>query len=242
MGQRGIVETVAAEEKGGSVSSRRTGSVAAVAVAIALAVVVVSLALAPKPADAATRVVTKNFSKPASILMPAGAVPSDCSSEPTTGPATPYPSKIGVNAFPKGSRVLDVNIRLEDYSHTFPDDVDVLLVHGTRNLVVLGDAGGNNEVNNITLTLDDEATNGFLPGTDQLVSGRFKPSNYEDVVPDSFPAPAPPPSPESTLLLSTFDGQSPNGAWNLFVFDDGSSDCGQFGGGWSIKITARVPA
>ncbi len=61
-------------------------------------------------------------------------------------------------AFSKGGRILDVNMRLKNYSHTYPDDVDLLLVHGTRNLIVMSDSGVNNT------TLDDKVTNGFLPG------------------------------------------------------------------------------
>jgi len=56
---------------------------------------------------------------------------------------------------------------------------------------------------------------------------------------DFFPAPTPTPSAQSAL--SGFDGVNPNGTWKLRVVDDVSSfDGGQFAGGWSITIKARV--
>jgi hypothetical protein len=38
-------------------------------------------------------------------------------------------------------------------------------------------------------------------------------------------------------MLSTFNGQSPNGAWSLYVFDDGPGDLGSFAGGWILTLT-----
>src|SRR3954467_263219 len=56
---------------------------------------------------------------------------------PSNGEATPYPSTIQVNGFKKG-KIKDVNLTLRNFSHTFPDNVDVLLVAPNgRNALVM---------------------------------------------------------------------------------------------------------
>jgi hypothetical protein len=208
----------------------------AAAIAMAVAVVVSVLAV-PKPADAATKLVSKSFSNARPINIPAGAPSS------TSGAALPYPSFI-TSSFPSGSTVRDVNVILRSYTHTWPDDVDVLLVHGERNRTILSDAGGDNPVNTITITLDDEAVNGNVgdrgggDGETQLVGGRFKPFNYEGG--DTFNSPAPNPA-NANSVLAGFDGLNARGGWKLFVQDDGGSDSGAFAEGWTIQIKAAVP-
>jgi hypothetical protein len=203
------------------------GTVLLVAVAIALALVVLSLAVAPKRADAATKVVTKTFSNTGQITIPTSG---------TSGTAVPYPSERSVQGFNQGT-VLDVNLSLKNFSHTWPDDVDVLLSKVGRTRTVMSDVGGSADVTNITLNLDDEAPNGFLADSGPLAAGRFLPNNMEGL--DTFPAPTPTPSAQSAL--SGFDGMSPNGVWKLRVVDDfPGADGGSFAGGWSITIKARV--
>jgi len=203
-----------------------------VAVMIAVALVVLANAMATTPADAATRatkVVTKTFSNNQQILIPAGAPAV------TSGAAAPYPSERNVQGFDQG-RVRDVNLTLKNFSHTFPNDVDVLLSKKGKTRTVMSDVGGSTDANNITIKLDDEAANS-LPDNGPLVGGSFRPNNEDGV--DSFPAPTPTPSAKSAL--SGFDGINPNGTWKLRVVDDVSSvDGGQFAGGWSITIKARV--
>jgi hypothetical protein len=140
-------------------------------------------------------------------------------------------SEINVSGFKKG-RVVDVNLQLKNLTHVSPADVDVLLVGpGGKNAIVMSDVG-TAAVNNITLVLDDEAASP-LPAT--LVGGTFQPTN--NMVGDTFPAPAPTPSGGSTL--SVFDGGKANGVWNLYVFDAAAAG-GQFAGGWSLEIEAKV--
>jgi hypothetical protein len=194
------------------------------AMLIALALIVLALVGASaKPADAATRVVTKTFSNAQQINIPSG------------GAAAPYPSERSVQGFNQGT-VLDVNLSLKNFSHTFPDDVDVLLAKKGTTRTVMSDVGGGSSVNNITLNLDDESLNGFLPDNGPLVGGKFKPTNAEGL--DFFPDPTPTPSAQSAL--SGFDGINPNGVWKVRVVDDLGGFSGAFAGGWSITIKARV--
>jgi hypothetical protein len=46
--------------------------------------------------------------------------------------------------------------------------------------------------------------------------------------------------PFTTPGFSGFDGANPNGTWSLYVRDDGAFASGEFAGGWTIQITARV--
>lgn len=202
-------------------------TVLVVGLMVALTLVVVAGTLAPAPADAAQRkVVTRTFSSNGPITIE------------DSGSAAPYPSERTVAGFNRG-RILDVNLSLKNFSHPAPPDVDVLLSKGNMGCTVMSDVGNEvdqpSDVDNITLLLDDEATNS-LPEFGQLVSGRFKPTNAQG--PDFFS----PPVPERGFpALSGFDGLNPNGTWQLRVMDDTNGFSGQFAGGWTITIRAKVP-
>jgi hypothetical protein len=221
-------------------SVRRTVLAVLLATVLALALMVVVSLSAQKPADATT-FVTKSFSNSKLIRIPEGAnltnFPTSCPNGTTIGAAVPYPSNIS-SSFPTGSKVRDVNVLLRNYSHTFPDDVDVLLVHGQRNRTIMSDVGGSNDVNNQTFKLDDEASNGVLSDQGQLVGGRFQPTNAEGG--DTFDFPAPDPA-SANSALSGFDGLNASGGWKLFVDDNGTGDCGKIAGGWTVQIKAAVP-
>lgn len=146
------------------------------------------------------------------------------------GPANPYPSEIDVSGLDGAIR--DVTVTLYGLSHTWPDDLDVLLVGPEgQNVMLMSDAGGSLDVENVTLKFDDAAAD-FLPDSGQIVSGTFKPTNYE--MDTNLPNPAPP-QPYGTML-SAFDGLNPNGTWRLFVFDDAGEDSGEIAEGWDITI------
>ena len=150
------------------------------------------------------------------------------------GPATPYPSTCVVSGL-SGS-VSDVNMDLTGLSHTYPDDVDMLLVSpGGQNAIVFSDAGGSTDLVNCNVTLDDQAP-AVLPDTTISCPGNYQPANYEPG--DPFPAPAPAPS--GSVALSTFNGGTPNGTWSLYVQDDAGIDVGTITG-WSLTVIAEGP-
>jgi hypothetical protein len=148
--------------------------------------------------------------------------------------ASPYPSKIDVSGLRRG-HILDVNLKLRDYSHAHAMDVGVLLV-GPRgqNAIVMSDVDEAG-VSDINLVLDDEAAN---PLAAPLVSGTYQPTNYDSGVPDHFPSPAPTPS--GNTAPSVFDGTNPNGTWKLFVVDKFLGRFGEFGDVWALTIKAKV--
>ncbi len=163
------------------------------------------------------------LTNPTPILIPAGAPGV------TVGPASPYPSTINVAGL--AGTVTRVTVTLNGLSHTFPDDLDILLVGPGGSVILMSDAGGALDVTNVNLTFDD--TGAMLPDSTQIVSGTFQPTNF--VAGDTFPAPAP--VGPYGALLSVFNGSNPNGAYSLYVFDDLGGDLGSISGGWTLRIT-----
>lgn len=169
---------------------------------------------------------TQTFTNATSIAIPGTG---------TSGPAAPYPSTINVAGL--SGNVSKVIVTLTNFGHTFPDDVDVLLVGPAgQKVIVMSDVGGSLDVTNVTLTLDDAAA-ASLPDAGPLVTGTFRPTNIGTG--DTFPAPAP--AGPFGSVLADFNGTNPNGTWSLFVNDDVGGDVGSFAGGWSITITAATP-
>lgn len=154
-----------------------------------------------------------------------------------TGAASPYPTVINVSGVPTGQKRL--TLELTNLTHTFPSDLDLMLVGpGGQKYVFLSDTGSNFAVNGITLTFDDFAPS--QPGS-ALVAGTFRPINSG--AGDPFPAPAPAApyldaAPAGSATLATafnLDNAAVNGSWSLYVNDDASPDSGSLAG-WKLKI------
>jgi subtilisin-like proprotein convertase family protein len=152
------------------------------------------------------------------------------------GVADPYPSTVSVSGL--AGPVTKVTATVSGLSHTFPDDIDVLLVGpGGQRVILMSDVGGALDLVGVTLTFDDAAPAG-LPDAGQVVSGTFRPTNFGTEV-DPFEARAP--APPYGAALADFNGTNPNGTWSLFIVDDLSDDNGALTG-WSITITTEDPA
>ena len=180
---------------------------------------------------------SQTFSNAAAFTVPATGTGA-----PTGAPATPYPSTITVSGAP--TVISKLTVTLNGFNHTFPDDVDILLVSPTgRKMIIMSDVGNGADATNLTFTIDDSAGSA-LPDGDGLGGGSFQPANY-GTVQDPFPtAPAGPyltAAPGGTdTLTSAFTGVAggdPNGTWSLYVVDDATGDTGTITGGWSITLT-----
>ena len=167
------------------------------------------------------------FTNPTPIMIPAAGTGA-----PTGAPAAPYPSVITVAGIPATEFITGLTVTLLDFSHVFPDDVDVLLEgpNGVR-VLLMSDTGASFGVDSIDLTFADGA--GPLPDAAAITAGTYSPTNYN--TPDPFPAPAP--AGAFASMLAAFGGVQPNGNWSLYVVDDAEFDVGQIGGGWSMNIT-----
>lgn len=156
---------------------------------------------------------------------------------PTSGQASVYPSEINVSNQP--GLVTGVQVNLTGFSHTTPDDVDLVLAAPNGNKVVLmSDVGGTNAVTNLNLVFDDTAASS-LPDSTVFGNGTYRPTDFETG--DVFPAPAPAGTPAGRLL-SAFNGISPNGNWQLFLVDDTGGNAGSISGGWSISVQSSPDA
>lgn len=136
----------------------------------------------------------------------------------TSGIAGFYP--ITFDVFNVGI-LTDVNVTLAGLSHTFPDDLDILLQapDGTS-VMIMSDAGGGTDLVNADLTFDDSAAD-FLPDSSAIVGDTFKPTDY--VAGDTLPAPAPG---SWGSMLADFNGHNADGTWKMYIVDDASIDTG----------------
>ncbi|HEX3798839.1 MAG TPA: proprotein convertase P-domain-containing protein [Verrucomicrobiae bacterium] len=162
---------------------------------------------------------------------------------PDHGPATPYPSVITVT---NGTGLVSkATVTLNNFSHQFPNDVEIMLVGPAgQSVVLMSGVGGARAVTNITLTFDDAATNLLPSSTDQfsvnmrqLVSGTNLPTDFGLGMPFASPAPAAP----SASALTNFVGSNPAGTWALYVLDDSPGDSGIIAGGWSLNLATVSP-
>ncbi|GAA1980087.1 hypothetical protein GCM10009777_11900 [Microbacterium pumilum] len=199
-------------------------SIAAVLAVLAGAVVAPSMAQADGPTT---------FTNSAAIAIPATGSPDQI------GPASPYPSAITVSGM--AGAVTAVQVVFHGLTHSTLNDVDAMVVAPSgQNLVVLSDIGDPATLalaSNATLTFDDAAAAGVPAGN--VPTGTYRPTNGGAA--ESFPAPAPAPSAQTTLA-GAFTGINPNGVWQLFIVDDATGDVGSMAGGWSLVITTEVAA
>ncbi|MEP6809672.1 MAG: choice-of-anchor Q domain-containing protein, partial [Chthoniobacterales bacterium] len=180
------------------------------------------------PAPAAT---TVSFSNGAPITINDNAI------------ASPYPSTITVSN--PATTTTKIQVLLNNFSHTYPKDVDILLVgpQGQR-CMLMSDAGGGNP-GVMSAILNFSSTFPTVVPQNTAPSGNYRPANYaNDFNPgdltDSFPAPGPGTLNDQPADLNVFNLTNPNGTWSLYVVDDTSGDAGSIAGGWILQVT--VPA
>lgn len=147
------------------------------------------------------------------------------------GPAAIFPSVLGVSNVI--GTIFKVSVTLSNLSHTFPDDLDILLVSPSGDRVLLmSDACGGSDLENVTLTFTDDAP-GNLPDTGFPNSLVVRPTNLG--IPDLFPLPTP--AGPYAAVMSAFNGKDANGDWRLYIMDDANDDGGRLNAGWSLTLT-----
>jgi serine/threonine protein kinase len=155
---------------------------------------------------------------------------------PGEGQADPYPSPIEVEGL--DGTISDLNVTLNGFTHVFPQDVEVLLVGPSRELhvLLLGQSGGDEPVNGLDVTFDDEA-----PAIDEEATAPEDGSSI--TIGPSFVDPfgfadkgGRAPSPPHDTALSVFDGRDPNGTWELYVLDPSEGASGVITEGWTLDF------
>jgi uncharacterized repeat protein (TIGR01451 family) len=148
---------------------------------------------------------------------------------PASGPASPYPSTITISNTP--GVVSKAVLNLSKVTHTFPRDINVLLVSPTgQSVLAMSHCGGAHSLTNVDITIDDSAALTMSP-SNQISAGAFLPSAYSPAV--SFPGITAPPTGAG---LSALNGSPANGTWSLYVLDDNAGDSGSIGD-WSLTLT-----
>ncbi len=176
--------------------------------------VLASLAAAVTPASAA-----ELFNNPAPITIP------------DSGPASPYPSEIAVSGMT--GPIADMSVTLHRFGHTYPADVDILLVSPSgRSVVIMSDACGRTDIEDFTWVFSQSAPRKMSRNSSNCAAFAYRPSNDGTVDPWEPPAPA---GPYSTSL-DAFNGEDANGTWRLYVRDQFASESGDIEGGWSLSI------
>ncbi len=90
--------------------------------------------------------------------------------------ANPYPSPLTITGITDA--VVKIRVKLNGVTHTYPKDIDILLVSPAGKVCSIMSAagGGNPGIIAVNLILDDAAST-LLPTT-QITSGTFKPTHY----------------------------------------------------------------
>jgi uncharacterized repeat protein (TIGR01451 family) len=152
---------------------------------------------------------------------------------PDEGPGTPYPSEILVST--TNGVIGHVTAALQGFTHSYPRDVNVLLISPSgQQAVLMAHAGGPYSVTNLVLAFDDTSTNSLTDAI--LVSG----ANHATLIPplDYYPGISGQPS---NTNLSVFNGGNPNGVWSLYVLDDKAGNDGSIANGWTLGLTMVNP-
>lgn len=147
---------------------------------------------------------------------------------PSYGSATPHPSTIEVGGV-EGT-VTALRVKLNALTHTYPDDLDVLLMAPDgRVCALMSDAGNGYGVFLTNLVLDDSAA-AALPDASQIISAGYRPANHGT----AEPLPPGGSGVMGTNLMALTAG-GVNGSWKLFVDDDAAGDSGSLGS-WAIAV------
>lgn len=176
---------------------------------------------------------------PASVVF-AGECNTSIISILDAAPATPYPSRITLSG--QAGVILDVAVNIVGFSHSYADDVGIVLIAPSGAAFLLQSGATNGFISNVSYTLVDSAST-RLPDINPFTSGSYKPAGY--YTGKSFVAPGPllayshpgPAGGFSATLASTFAGLNPNGVWSLYVADFSPGDTGSIQGGWCLAVS-----
>jgi len=161
-------------------------------------------------------------------------------------PGAPYPTRIQVGGM--GGTLQKVTISLNGLTHSFPDDIDMMVTGPNGNsLIAFSDVGGGSAVSALNIILDSTAGT-VLPDGTTLASGAFRPADFL-VGSDTFAAPAPVTnvaSASAVTLSGAFNNSDPNGIWTLWTTNDSAGSfsgpvAGSLSGGWCVNVTMNSP-
>lgn len=158
------------------------------------------------------------------------------SSSDAPGPATAMPYGSVKHITGLTGLVTKVTVQLNGLTHSFTDDIHMLLLapDGVTYVELMANCGGNNSTIGINLVLDD-AAGSSLPDSAAIVSGTFKPTQFGVTGLNFYPTPAPQGVPQTAL--AAFIGIDGNGSWSLWICDDQNGGSGTLDS-WDLIITS----
>ncbi|MCB0568458.1 MAG: T9SS type A sorting domain-containing protein [Phaeodactylibacter sp.] len=152
----------------------------------------------------------------------------------SSGPFSVYPSTVNVTGV--GTAYSGFSVSINGLTHTFPSDLDFLLVGPTGAMCVLmSDVGSSFDISGVTYTFDDAGP--AMSTSAANPTGTYRPTNSG--TPDTWSAPGPGSVSQATPTLSVFNGLNANGTWSLYAYDDVGGDAGDFVS-WSISFIPPV--
>jgi subtilisin-like proprotein convertase family protein len=184
----------------------------------------------------ATMAATTAFAA-ASASADSGVYSNDTAIEiPDSGDASVYPSTIDVGGL--NGKVRDVSVTLRDFSHSGPDDVDILLVSPDGDAMTLMSDACGASFEHYTFTFTRYA-NDFMHAGPAILCDEFlyKPTEYYTGT-DAWPGAPPGFHPADFDELA---GGNPNGTWKLYVVDDTPGNDGEIHLGWTLGIDTVIP-
>jgi hypothetical protein len=159
------------------------------------------------------------------------------------GPASPYPSTL---EYPPAERIIeDVEVRLTDLDHDFPDELDIAVTGpGDRTVMLTSDLGETSSCLGLPDLRFSAQAAGPVPEGPLPCDGTYRPFDRDPEPGDSdegdsdlFAAPAPI-EPFATGL-DVFKGSMMGGTWSLRVMDDTADDGGTIAS-WLVRFDTRV--
>lgn len=158
-------------------------------------------------------------------------------------PAATYPSVVNVSGITEP--VVGVEVSFFAITHTWTEDVDILLVSPTGvSTTLMSDVGGATKLGAINLTFSDNAGKDAT-NQDFIPQGAYHPTNFarkDESLYDTYPAPGPGDVLDPVPYLGRFNGLNPNGEWKLYIIDDQPKNTGEIIGGWGITFTTKSTA
>lgn len=151
---------------------------------------------------------------------------------PESGPADRYPSTVRVSGL--RGRITSVTVTLNGLVHSYPDDIEMLLVSpGGQRIILLSDVGAGFRINPVTLTLSPASAASVSP-RGQITSGTYSPTDF---IEDNHELPGAPPA-TSGVGLDALNGpaSAQNGTWKLYIHDRLGGDGGALTQGWTLSI------
>jgi hypothetical protein len=155
----------------------------------------------------------------------------------TFGAGNPYPSPIVVTGLEPG--ITNVEVTLLGLSHTYPSDLNFVLVGpgGETSYLMARGVCTPPDFTNQDFTFDDAAA-APLPAS-ACTGGTYQVSIGSSVAPVLTP---PAPAGPYGTSLAAFTGTDPNGTWELYSWDNSGINSGNLAGGWELTLNTPSPA